>query len=174
MGNVVTAKNPTEELRCSFCKKGLQEVRKLVTGPGVNICDECISVCVDITSDDRSDVSARREGSGTVAEATVQLAQPVWTCSFCRRDGTGTRGVVAGPDVWICQRCVVTCRAELSNQQAEGDSGAFSLSDSDGRCSFCSRDASRDRLLLRHEGASICADCVETCEDIFTDQASDG
>jgi hypothetical protein len=35
-------------LSCSFCGKGQREVRKLIAGPQVYICDECIGLCVDI------------------------------------------------------------------------------------------------------------------------------
>lgn len=35
-------------LRCSFCNKSQQEVRKLIAGPSVFICDECIDLCTDI------------------------------------------------------------------------------------------------------------------------------
>lgn len=33
------------EMRCSFCGKGRREVRKLISGPGVFICDECVGMC---------------------------------------------------------------------------------------------------------------------------------
>lgn len=39
--------------RCSFCNKSEEQVHKLVTGPNVAICDECIELCVDIISEDR-------------------------------------------------------------------------------------------------------------------------
>ena len=43
-------------IRCSFCNKTENQVRKLVAGPaGVYICDECIDVCVDILDEDTSD-----------------------------------------------------------------------------------------------------------------------
>ncbi|HPE45001.1 MAG TPA: ClpX C4-type zinc finger protein, partial [Deltaproteobacteria bacterium] len=32
-------------LRCSFCGKSQEEVRKLIAGPDVYICDECIALC---------------------------------------------------------------------------------------------------------------------------------
>jgi ATP-dependent Clp protease ATP-binding subunit ClpX len=35
-------------LYCSFCGKGEQEVAKLIIGPAVNICDECVGLCVQI------------------------------------------------------------------------------------------------------------------------------
>ena len=39
-------------LTCSFCSKSQDEVRKLVAGPSVYICDECIDLCNDILSDE--------------------------------------------------------------------------------------------------------------------------
>jgi len=35
-------------LRCSFCGKSQDEVRKLIAGPDVHICDECVDLCNDI------------------------------------------------------------------------------------------------------------------------------
>ena len=43
--------NP-EVLRCSFCNKDQSDVRKLIAGPTVFICDECVEVCNDIIADD--------------------------------------------------------------------------------------------------------------------------
>ena len=40
-----------ETLRCSFCAKSQHEVRKLIAGPSVYICDECVDVCNDIIRD---------------------------------------------------------------------------------------------------------------------------
>jgi ATP-dependent Clp protease ATP-binding subunit ClpX len=39
-------------LQCSFCGKTQDEVRKLVAGPSVYICDECVDLCVDILSEE--------------------------------------------------------------------------------------------------------------------------
>ena len=40
-------------LRCSFCSKSQSEVRKLIAGPNVYICDECIEICTDIIAEER-------------------------------------------------------------------------------------------------------------------------
>jgi hypothetical protein len=40
------------ECHCSFCKKAQYDVRKLIAGPTVFICDECVEVCNDILADD--------------------------------------------------------------------------------------------------------------------------
>jgi ATP-dependent Clp protease ATP-binding subunit ClpX len=39
---------PTEDLRCSFCRKSAADVKKLIAGPHVFICDECVKTCNDI------------------------------------------------------------------------------------------------------------------------------
>ena len=40
-------------LRCSFCGKSQHEVKKLIAGPTVYICNECVEVCLDIVAEDR-------------------------------------------------------------------------------------------------------------------------
>ena len=47
-------KNSDDVLRCSFCNKSQNEVRKLIAGPTVFICDECVGVCQDIIDEDQN------------------------------------------------------------------------------------------------------------------------
>ncbi len=49
---MVKKNGDTEVLRCSFCNKDQNDVRKLIAGPTVFICDECVEVCNDIIADD--------------------------------------------------------------------------------------------------------------------------
>lgn len=51
MGRVVSYNDAVP--RCTFCGKSENQVRKLVTGSGAAICDECIELCVDIISEER-------------------------------------------------------------------------------------------------------------------------
>ncbi|KAB1502369.1 ATP-dependent Clp protease ATP-binding subunit ClpX [Corynebacterium sp. 320] len=44
----------TDLLKCSFCGKSQKQVRKLIAGPGVYICDECIELCVEIIEEEFS------------------------------------------------------------------------------------------------------------------------
>ena len=37
--------NNTRSVKCSFCGKSQENVKKIIAGPGVYICDECIGVC---------------------------------------------------------------------------------------------------------------------------------
>ncbi|MCX7831124.1 MAG: ATP-dependent Clp protease ATP-binding subunit ClpX, partial [Acidobacteria bacterium] len=40
------------EHRCSFCNKSQRDVKKLIAGPNVFICNECVETCVEILSED--------------------------------------------------------------------------------------------------------------------------
>jgi len=42
-----------EGLKCSFCNKSQRDVRKLIAGPTVYICDECVDICLDIIAEER-------------------------------------------------------------------------------------------------------------------------
>lgn len=53
--------NSKGPLRCSFCGRTQDEVRKLVAGPGVYICDECIALCNDIISEDENLTKSKNE-----------------------------------------------------------------------------------------------------------------
>lgn len=45
-------KKSKESLNCSFCGKSQEEVKKLIAGPDVYICNECIELCNEILSED--------------------------------------------------------------------------------------------------------------------------
>jgi ATP-dependent Clp protease ATP-binding subunit ClpX len=51
-------------LYCSFCGKSQHEVKKLIAGPSVFICDECIDLCNDIVRDEIAGDVAEKEGGG--------------------------------------------------------------------------------------------------------------
>jgi ATP-dependent Clp protease ATP-binding subunit ClpX len=51
---VVSRESASDLLRCSFCNKTQREVRKLIAGPNVYICDECVDICLDIIAEDRA------------------------------------------------------------------------------------------------------------------------
>ena len=63
-------KRPTdrENIQCSFCGKTQDQVRKLIAGPGVCICNECIELCSEIVEEDilRSDAELAEEVFGEI------------------------------------------------------------------------------------------------------------
>jgi len=49
---VARASEGNEQLLCSFCGKSQRQVKKLIAGPGVYICDECIDLCNEIIDEE--------------------------------------------------------------------------------------------------------------------------
>jgi ATP-dependent Clp protease ATP-binding subunit ClpX len=60
--------------RCSFCGKGQEQVRKLVAGPGVYICDQCIDLCQEVLEEDNRSTSQKRGKPGTIPNPQVIAA----------------------------------------------------------------------------------------------------
>ena len=60
-------------LKCSFCGKSQEQVRKLIAGPGVYICDECIDLCNEILDEE---LVEGHGGGGRVAGETSRKATP--------------------------------------------------------------------------------------------------
>ena len=46
------AKNPEQPIRCSFCGKRETQVTRLIAGPGVYICSDCVQACSELLHDD--------------------------------------------------------------------------------------------------------------------------
>lgn len=53
--------NDSKLLYCSFCGKSQHEVRKLIAGPSVYICDECVDLCNDIIREEIKEISPKRD-----------------------------------------------------------------------------------------------------------------
>ena len=70
---MVKKSGETEVLRCSFCNKDQNDVRKLIAGPTVFICDECVQICVDIIQNDAPAAPGRGE-TADAAEARARAA----------------------------------------------------------------------------------------------------
>ncbi|MEW5806538.1 MAG: ATP-dependent Clp protease ATP-binding subunit ClpX [Acidobacteriota bacterium] len=66
-------KSEGDVLKCSFCNKNQRDVRKLIAGPTVYICDECVDICLDIIAEEREgEINARR----------IKLPKPVEIKNF--------------------------------------------------------------------------------------------
>jgi ATP-dependent Clp protease ATP-binding subunit ClpX len=65
----VAGSDSKDKLYCSFCGKSQHEVRKLIAGPTVFICDECIVLCKDIIQEEtKSSLAKSRDGIPTPKE----------------------------------------------------------------------------------------------------------
>jgi ATP-dependent Clp protease ATP-binding subunit ClpX len=65
----MSTKDTNGALRCSFCGKGQKEVKKLIAGPGVYICDECIDLCNDIIDEEK--------GKDVATKGAFRVPKPV-------------------------------------------------------------------------------------------------
>ena len=75
MANNNSGKNE-KDLVCSFCGKHQDEVERMIIGPGVNICSECIGLCADLLSDkpDHPGSNSSRPSRGSASRARIQPA----------------------------------------------------------------------------------------------------
>ncbi len=60
-------------IRCSFCGKSAEQVEKIITGPSVHICNECVTMCNDILSEEiQKDAQANANGIPTVSPMDIK------------------------------------------------------------------------------------------------------
>ena len=67
------AKNDDKrQMICSFCGKGQEQVKRLVAGPGVYICDECIDLCVEIMEEDYDYVNVEQSNGSSLKPREIK------------------------------------------------------------------------------------------------------
>jgi hypothetical protein len=122
-------------LRCSFCNKDHSTVQKLIAGPEVFICSECVEVCNDIiradtrvparaTAPDRFPAAHRppREDSEPVTaveppEPAADATTTVVTCALCRMQLPWEEAVTVPERGALCPGCVAAVEAAIAEQR---------------------------------------------------------
>jgi hypothetical protein len=152
-------------MRCSFCDRSQAETRKLIAGPGVAICDGCVSLALEaldrgeagsagVTPEAGSPGVTREAGSPgvtrLVAASPTGPAGPTGAearCHFCGKRGDQASGIAVAPD-----RHVVAAKF--------GRAG---------------RGARTGGLARRRRGVppSICAECLDLCGEILAEELDD-
>jgi hypothetical protein len=98
-------------LRCSFCNKSQRDVRKLIAGPNVYICDECVDICNDILAEDRKDMPP---------------PDPEWprstihACALCLLPVGIEEAIVVMNRGFLCQGCRGEIEAAIARAKNEG------------------------------------------------------
>ena len=78
----MAGKNSESKIRCSFCNKSQDQVRKMIAGPaGVYICDECVEICADII-DEELEGGINEEGDFSEDNLDIKLLKPVEIKAF--------------------------------------------------------------------------------------------
>jgi ATP-dependent protease Clp ATPase subunit len=122
-------KKPAEqraELRCSFCRKREQEVRKLIAGPQVHICDDCVQVCVDILEHDRRTTGEAQRPHPPGIGPAAWPASDAW-CAFCGNVVDLANALLIEDRTLLCDGCVQSIAAaakEAQDNRSGGGTGA--------------------------------------------------
>lgn len=75
-------KQTDNRLKCSFCGKSQDQVKKLIAGPGVYICDECVDLCNEILDEELFEGAPSAGPSETVVPQMVDIPKPQEIKSF--------------------------------------------------------------------------------------------
>jgi hypothetical protein len=119
-------------------------------------------------------------------EAGWQGPGPAGPCSFCGRSREECAKLIAGPGLFICERCVAHASRLAAGVSLEDRAEAAMLvepSGSQGRCSFCGKQARQVRHLVASglasapggkfdQGTRICGKCLVLCEEILAETVS--
>ena len=99
------APEPPSDLRCSFCRKRQGDVPKLIAGPSVFICNECIDVCVAIIADDERCRPTQESASGQATAAAGSQSSAGFACSLCGQESQTDQLLAIRERLMICGRC---------------------------------------------------------------------
>jgi len=101
-----------ELLQCSFCGKDQKHVKKLIAGPGVFICDECVSRVEAVLT--TGNVTTTR----TATLRPVDQQDTADKCGFCGKRRNQVPAMASAGDARICAECVDLCNEIVAEQLA--------------------------------------------------------
>ena len=98
-----------EVLRCSFCNKSQRDVAKLVAGPAVQICDECIDICNKIVVEN---VVLQAENPDRASTSGDPLdTRPSADCRLCGKRTDSSQQLEVPKLGMVCVACASAVRA---------------------------------------------------------------
>jgi hypothetical protein len=108
------ANRKEDDLRCSFCNKRRMDVNKVIAGPSVLICDECVDICNDILAEDKV------PGALTALEAELSgrsSSNDLVRCRLCQVLYTKEESTAFPDRGWLCHGCVDSVRKHLEESE---------------------------------------------------------
>ena len=100
--------------RCSFCSRKQADVSKIIAGPAVFICTECVGDCAVAL--------AKGAPTGNITTIIEKAAED--RCSFCGKQPADVEGIVGVPEARICNKCLKICGEILAQDELRED-GSF-------------------------------------------------
>ena len=115
-------------LACSFCRKSQDDVKKLIAGPSIYICDECVEVCNDILADDAAFEQRRaaKEAPPTpdIADGRAESGAIRWSadanvvrCALCRMPTPVADSVAIEDRGIVCVGCLDAVEAAAAERR---------------------------------------------------------
>jgi len=95
---------------CSFCGKSENEVRKLVAGPSVHICDECIELCKNILVEELDTGGVRKSKSAKATSREKRL------CGICMEERESDELIFLPHAAYMCAGCLEDIQAVRDKQ----------------------------------------------------------
>ena len=107
--------------RCAFCLKEQKDVRMLIAGPSVHICDACVGACVEIIAEDERLRNRSPRSSG--GERTAARSQEAVACTLCAATGTIHDMLVIARRGVLCGACADAVDDALTQGRPEPSAG---------------------------------------------------
>jgi hypothetical protein len=91
-------------------------------------------------------------------------------CTFCERPPSEVARLIAGPNVFICDRCVALAEKVAADSARRGAMAPARRVTA--RCSFCRRHKRAGRKLIAGNAAAVCGECLAVCRRILEERGS--
>ncbi len=85
-------------------------------------------------------------------------------CTFCRRPPSEVAKLIAGPNVYVCDGCVVAAEQTIAGGARRGPLG-LATKGARAVCSFCGKRHADGRPLVLADDAAVCGECLKLCRD---------
>jgi ClpX C4-type zinc finger len=126
----------------------------------------------------------------STGKGALKQREPGVACAFCGLERSEVGRVIAGPGLFICDRCVELAAEVLANGQPRSEASRWlalvASEQTKARCGFCGKRPEQapgiveaptspavGKLRGRQAGVRICGECVELCLEIFADALTD-
>ena len=105
-------KSVEAKIHCSFCGKSQDDVRKIIAGPKVYICDECVDLCDEIL---------KGEGGTELPVENLKPVSPIATCPLCKLPKDATELRMIEDKGALCIECIDAVRSLDDEAEVDGD-----------------------------------------------------
>ena len=99
-------------LLCSFCGRSQKQVKKLIAGPGVYICDGCMRQAQAVIAE-----PGRTASTATATIEQVSAETRAERCGFCGKHRYQVAAMASADDVRICDECLELCDEIVTSEE---------------------------------------------------------